>query len=161
MDALQEQFECWVGDQVIKRYNTDHGMSFQLHQRAGEAPDLEYRDGSRSLKVEVSTAYYDDKEHAKFVWLAARKQPEAPHKWSGVDFDKKLVENINERPNAGNTTAPTVCLQFTFSLSSAVSGRWNYVLKTSAFPRPILLMRSFFAVTSHRQNSKCGNSSSK
>jgi hypothetical protein len=100
MDALQEQFECWVGDQVIKRYNTDHGMSFQFHQRAGEAPDLEYRDGSRSLKVEVSTAYYDDKEHAKFVWLAARKQPEAPHKWSGVDFDKKLVENINERLDA-------------------------------------------------------------
>jgi hypothetical protein len=95
MDSLQEQFERWVGDQVIERYNTDHGTSFQFHGRAGEAPDLEYRDGSRSLRIEVSSAYYDDKEYPKFMWLAARKRPDAPDKWSGVDFEKKLVENIN------------------------------------------------------------------
>ena len=94
MDRLQEQFERWVGDQVIQRYNTDHGTDFQFYGRAGEAPDLEYRGGSRSLKVEVATAYYDA-EDAKFKWLAARKRPDAPDKWSGVDFDKKLVENIN------------------------------------------------------------------
>jgi hypothetical protein len=97
VDPIQEQFERWVGDQVIERYNTDHGTSFQFYGRAGEAPDLEYRDGSRSLKVEVSTAYYDDKEDAKFKWLTARKRPDAPSKWSGKNFEQYLVEDINAR----------------------------------------------------------------
>jgi hypothetical protein len=58
-------------------------------------PDLEYRQGNRSLGVEVVTAYYDKEDDAKFKWLGARKRPDAPDKWSGVDFDKSLVENIN------------------------------------------------------------------
>jgi hypothetical protein len=71
-----------------------HGTSFQFYGRAGVAPDLEYREGNRSLRIEVVTGYYDA-EDAKFKWLAARKRPDAPDKWSGVDFEKKLVENIN------------------------------------------------------------------
>ncbi len=101
MDSIQNGVERWVGNQVIERYNTDHRTSFQFHGRAGEAPDLEYRDGSRSLRVEVTTAYYDDKndkdKHAKFLWLAARKHPDAPQKLSGKDCDEKLVKNINAR----------------------------------------------------------------
>jgi hypothetical protein len=100
VDSLQDEFERWVGNQVIDRYNTDHGTSFRFHRRAGEAPDLEYRDGSRSLRVEVTGAYYDDdkdddKKHAKWIWLGARKHPDAPHKLSGRDCDEKLVKNIN------------------------------------------------------------------
>jgi hypothetical protein len=93
MDPLQEQHERWVGDRVVEQYNTDHGTSFRFYGRAGEAPDLEYRE-NRSLGIEVVTAYYD-KEDAKFKWLGARERPDAPSKWSGVDFDKSLVENIN------------------------------------------------------------------
>jgi hypothetical protein len=94
MDSLQEQFERWVGDLMIERYNSEHCTSFQFYGRAGEAPDLEYRDGSRSVKVEVVAAHYD-KEHAKFMWLAARKRPDAPDRLSGRDCDDRLVENIN------------------------------------------------------------------
>ena len=94
MDPLQEKHERWVGDQVIQQYNTDHGTTFRFYGRASVAPDLEYRQGNRSLGVEVVTAYYDT-EDAKFKWLAARKRPDAPDKWSGDDFDKSLVENIN------------------------------------------------------------------
>ena len=95
MDRLQEQHERWVGDQVIERYNVDHGTSFRFYGRPGVAPDLEYREGSRSLRVEVVTAYYDAEDDAKFKWLAARKRPDASNRWSGVDFEKSLVENIN------------------------------------------------------------------
>ena len=94
MDPLQEQHERWVGDQVIERYNTDYCTSFQFYRRPGEAPDLEYRDGSRLLGVEVATAYYDI-EDAKFKWLEARKRPDAPREWCGENFDGNLVENIN------------------------------------------------------------------
>jgi hypothetical protein len=45
------------------------------------------------------TAYYD-REDAKLKWLGARKRPDAPGKWSGVDFDKSLVENINSAIDA-------------------------------------------------------------
>lgn len=79
---------------MIERYNADHGTSFRFHGRAGQAPDLEYRDGSRSLRVEVTAAFYDE-NHARFKWLAARKHPDAPHKFSGRNCDEKLVENIN------------------------------------------------------------------
>jgi hypothetical protein len=99
MDPLQEQHERWVGDQVIERYNTDYCTSFQFYRRPSEAPDLQYREGNRSLGVEVVTAYYD-REDAKFKWLGARKRPDAPVKWSGVDFDKSLVENINSAIDA-------------------------------------------------------------
>jgi hypothetical protein len=96
VDPLQEKHEHWVGDLVIERYNADHGTSFQFYGRAGVAPDLEYREGNRSLRIEVVTGYYD-REDAKFKWLGARKRPDAPAKWSGEDFDKRLVEDINAR----------------------------------------------------------------
>jgi len=95
VDPLQEQHERWVGDQVIKWYNSRHGTSFAFHGRCGIAPDLEYRDGSRSLRIEVVTAYYDKAEDAKFRWQNARKRPNAPHKWRGRNFEDRLVENIN------------------------------------------------------------------
>jgi hypothetical protein len=99
MDPLQEQHERWVGDLVIERYNTDHGTSFRFYGRPGVAPDLQYREGKRSLGVEVVTAYYD-REDAKFQWLGARKRPDAPGKLFRVDFDKSLVENINSAIDA-------------------------------------------------------------
>src|SRR5882724_1503098 len=94
MDPLQEKFERWVGDQVIEHYNSEHGTSFRFCARGGIGPDLEYREGSRCLRIEVVTAYYDE-EDAKFRWVAARKRPGGPDKWSGVNFEKSLVENIN------------------------------------------------------------------
>jgi hypothetical protein len=102
-DAIKEKHERWVGDTVIQYYNSAHGTDFRFHGRAGVAPDLEYRDEARSLRVEVVTAYYDDAEDAKFKWLSARKRPDAPKKWSGVDFEKNLVKNINSALSAKST----------------------------------------------------------
>ena len=73
MDPLQEQYERWAGDEVIAWYNSRHRTSFTFHGRCGSAPDLEYRNGSEVLRIEVVTAYYDT-EDAKFRWLNARKQ---------------------------------------------------------------------------------------
>lgn len=115
MDLLQEQHERWVGDQVIQWYNSRHGASYRFHGRAGEAPDLEYRDGDRALRVEVVTAYYDV-EDAKFKWLDARKRPDAPNRWSGVNFEDSLVENINSAIEAkceksyGSNCALAICV---------------------------------------------------
>jgi len=95
VDPLQEQHECWVGDLVTEWYNARHGTSFGFKGRCGTAPDLEYRDGSQVLRIEVVTAYYDEADDAKFHWLNARERPDAPQKWSGVNFEKSLVENIN------------------------------------------------------------------
>jgi hypothetical protein len=100
MDELQEQHERWVGDRVVEWYNSRHGTTFTFNERCGVAPDLEYRDGSQMLRIEVVTAYYDKKNDAKFRWLHARKQPDAPHKWFGVNFEKSLVENINSAIDA-------------------------------------------------------------
>jgi hypothetical protein len=99
VDPLQGQHERWVSDQVIQRYNVEHGTSFRFYGRAGVVLDLEYREGSRCLRVEVVTAYYDA-EDAKFKWLAARKRDDARNRSSGVDFDKSLVENINSALDA-------------------------------------------------------------
>ncbi len=111
MDPLQEQHERWVGDQVIQWYNSRHGASYRFHGRAGEAPDLEYCDGGRALRVEVVTAYYDA-EDAKFKWLGARKRPDAPTRWSGVNFEDSLVENINSALEAkcGKSYGPNCAL---------------------------------------------------
>jgi len=87
--------ERWVGDQVIDWYNSRHGTNFRFHGRCGDAPDLEYRDDGRFLRIEVVTSYYD-KDDAKFIWLNARKRPDSPKKWSGRDFDEKLLDDINE-----------------------------------------------------------------
>jgi hypothetical protein len=99
VDPLQGQHERWVSDQVIQRYNVEHGTSFRFYGRAGVVLDLEYREGSRCLRVEVVTAYYDA-EDAKFKWLAARKRDDARNRSSGVDFDKSLVENSNSALDA-------------------------------------------------------------
>jgi len=95
MDTLQEQHERWVGDQVIDWYNSRHSTNFRFRGRCGAAPDLEYRDDGRFLRIEVVTAYYDG-DDAKFLWLRARKRPDAPKKWSGGDFGVILVESVNK-----------------------------------------------------------------
>src|SRR5262249_32970912 len=84
-----------VGDQLIEWYNQRHRTSFYFDGRAGEAPDLIYRDGKHWLRVEVTSAYYDPKEDAKFKWGAKRHLPNAPKKREGKEFDQYLVDDTN------------------------------------------------------------------
>ena len=84
-----------VGDQLIEWYNRRHGASFRFDGRAGEAPDLKYREGRHWLRVEVTSAYYDPKDDAKFKWGAERQLPDTPTEWKGKDFEDYLVADIN------------------------------------------------------------------
>jgi hypothetical protein len=154
MDTLQEQHERWVGDQVINWYNSRHGSNFRFHGRCGAAPDLEYRDNDRFLRIEVVTAYYDEGDDAKFRWLNARERPDAPKKWSGRDFEAKLVENVNEaiKDKCAKSYGPNcllaVCVlpSLTFAsdmepllekISIPANGPFDGVYLCGEFPAPI------------------------
>lgn len=95
MDSAQEHYERRVGDQLIEWYNQRHRTSFRFDGRTDEAPDLKYRDGKHWLRVEVTSAYYDPKDDAKFKWGAERQLPDAPREWEGKDFEEFLVARIN------------------------------------------------------------------
>jgi hypothetical protein len=72
MDSTQEQHERRIGEQLIEWYNQRRGTLFQFVGRPGDAPDLIYEQNHRKLGVEVVSAFYDDREDAKFQWLNAR-----------------------------------------------------------------------------------------
>jgi hypothetical protein len=96
MDSAQEEHERRVGEQLIEWYNQRHGTSFRFNGRPDDAPDSYYSDGNKRLRVEVTSAYYDDGDDAKYEWLQQRGQP-APDKWQGKDFDQYRVNDINSR----------------------------------------------------------------
>ncbi len=80
---------------------------------------------------------------------------------NGERVQEHWIQFRTELTNARNLTGRTVCSQFLFSLSLPASGRWKHGLRTSAFPPPIVLMRSTFSVNSQsesaRQSSEYGN----
>jgi hypothetical protein len=57
-----------------------------LVRSSGEIADEKY----------AVTTSIDGADDAKFLWLRARKRPDAPKKWSGCDFEATLVKNVNE-----------------------------------------------------------------
>jgi len=95
MDQVQERFERAVGDDFVRWYNAVNGTAFTFSGRAGEAPDLVYRDGETPLHIEVSAAYYDDAE-AALRWKNLRLRPDAPDRGSGINPDESLVAHIND-----------------------------------------------------------------
>ncbi len=96
MDAVQEQHERAVGERFIGWYNSNCGTHYEYCGRAGEAPDLMFRDGSNDLRIEVTDAYYDAAD-AEVRWKNARGMPDAPNKWSGVNVDDALAKHITAR----------------------------------------------------------------
>lgn len=93
MDSVQIQHEQAVGDELIAWLNARyHSRS----HREREAPDLVYVNGSRQLRVEVVGAYYDS-AHAKLLWGAARSLPDNPRSWSGINFDERLIKDIEKQ----------------------------------------------------------------
>jgi len=94
MDEIQERHERAVGQDFINWYNREHRTAFVFLGRAGEAPDLVFRDGDHELKAEVATAYYNFLD-AKIRWMHARNAPDAPTIWMGTDLEASLVKSIN------------------------------------------------------------------
>lgn len=97
MDSAQEKHERRVGEQLVEWYNQRHGTSFRFDGRPDEAPDSYYSDGNVRLRVEVTSAFYDDENDAKYEWLQQRGHPDAPGKWEGKNFEQYLVNDINSR----------------------------------------------------------------
>ena len=96
MDKIQLQHEKAVGDAFIEWLNVRDKSQLVFSSRAGEAPDLVYKDGSKLLRVEIVGAYYDP-AHAKLLWGNARRVPDAPDSWSGVNFDEALMRDIERQ----------------------------------------------------------------
>jgi len=95
VDQIQEQHERAIGEAFIGRYNHQNGTRFVYHGRPREAPDLTYCDGDRHLHLEITQAYYDERD-AAFKSRGARGDPNAPTRWSGVNATEKLFASINE-----------------------------------------------------------------
>ncbi|MDM0002894.1 hypothetical protein QTI24_30190 [Variovorax sp. J22P240] len=96
MEAIQEQHERAVGESLIAWLNERDGTSYSFLCRGDEAPDLIYGFDGRTLGIEVVGAYYD-KEDSKMQWQGARRHPEAPKRWSGINFDDRLLGSIEKR----------------------------------------------------------------
>jgi len=96
MRFSKKSVEIIVGEKWVEWFNEENGTSFTVADSSGEAPDLVYAEGARRLRIEITVAYYDDAD-AKLRWTNACGVPDAPQKWSGINFDVNLVKNINER----------------------------------------------------------------
>jgi len=97
-DSLRQKVERTVGDEFVEWLNRTTGTEFQFERVGTNPPDLLYRDGDKTLPVEVATSYYN-KEDAIMRWKSARKDPTAPTRWGRppINPDQALIADINKR----------------------------------------------------------------
>ena len=97
-ESLKQKVERAIGDQFVEWLNRATGSEFQFERTGADPPDLVYRDGDKTLPVEVATSYYHE-EDAIMRWKHARKDPTAPVKWSKPldEPDQRLIVDINQR----------------------------------------------------------------
>lgn len=159
MDSAQEKHERRVGEQLIAWYNQRHDTSFRFDGRPDDAPDSYYSDGNVRLRVEVTSAFYDDGDDAKYEWLHKRGRPDAPAIWQGKDFEQYLVDDINRRiaakcmnsygPNcllavyvSPNLTRADEMETFIKSVSVPATHRFAGIYLCGEFPPPLDLLIS-------------------
>ena len=94
MDDVQKQHERAIGDDFINWFNSQNESNFSFSSRGDPAPDIIYKDKNRILKIEVVGSYYDEND-AELKWKIARRRPDTPKRWAGVNFDEDLLRNIN------------------------------------------------------------------
>ncbi|SRR6266487_3703794 len=95
-ESLKQKVERAVGDAFVEWLNRTTGSEFQFECTGTDPPDLVYRDGDKTLPVEIATSYYDAKD-AIARWEYARKDPTAPAKWPLTNPDQTLIADINNR----------------------------------------------------------------
>ena len=96
MDIAQQTFERKVGDTFVDWLNCKRSAEFEFRGRADQAPDLVYSDGTETITLEVTSAWYDSND-AKFWWQNLRGDPEAQTSWSGSEMDAALINDISTR----------------------------------------------------------------
>jgi hypothetical protein len=97
-ESLKQKVERAVGDEFVEWLNRTTGSEFQFERTGANPPDLVYRDGNKTLPVEVATSYYNESD-AIMRWKFARKDPTAPTKWESplTNPDQALIADINKR----------------------------------------------------------------
>src|SRR5262249_22069757 len=97
-EALKQQVERAVGNDFVEWLNQTTGTKFQFDQIGADPPDLIYRDGNKTLPVEVATSYAYEND-AIMRWRIARKDPTAPVMWRSfrTNEDQALIADINKR----------------------------------------------------------------
>jgi hypothetical protein len=97
-ESLKQKVERAVGDEFVEWLNRTTGSEFQFERTGANPPDLVYRDGNKTLPVEVATSYYNEND-AIMRWKFARKDPTAPTKWESplTNPDQALIADINKR----------------------------------------------------------------
>jgi hypothetical protein len=97
-ESLKQKVERAIGDKFVAWFNQTTGSDFQFASLGADPPDLVYRDGAKTMPVEVATSYYHE-EDAIMLWKHARKDPEAPNKWSKPldEPDQRLINDISQR----------------------------------------------------------------
>jgi hypothetical protein len=97
-ESLKQKVERAIGGQFVEWLNRATGKAFQFERTGADPPDLVYRDGHKTLPIEVATSYYHE-EDAIMRWKHARKDSTAPMKWSKPleEPDQRLITDINQR----------------------------------------------------------------
>jgi len=97
-EFLKRKVERVIGDKFVEWLNRATGSQFHFDRIGADPPDLVYRDGDKSIPIEVATSYYHD-EDAIMRWKHARKDRTAPTKWSKPldEPDQRLITGINQR----------------------------------------------------------------
>jgi hypothetical protein len=97
-ESLKQKVERAIGDEFVEWLNRTTGSQFQFERLGANPPDLMYRDGDKTLPVEVATSYYNEND-AIMRWKVARKDPTAPKKWDSPQKnpDQALIADINKQ----------------------------------------------------------------
>jgi len=94
IDELQEEHERDVVKTFLAWYNAKHRTAFGFVGR-GDVRALMFRDGEQETRAVLSTAYFDMMAD-RLLWMPAPPRPVGPTIQTGFDFEKALVQCINE-----------------------------------------------------------------
>ena len=97
-EPLKQKVERAIGDEFVSWLNKGNCSQFQFERVGADPPDLIYRDGNKTLAIEITTAYYDQ-EDASMLWRLAREDRTTPVKRSKPfdEPDQRLIGDINKR----------------------------------------------------------------
>lgn len=138
MTSLKEQFEKAVGDLFISWYNKKMATNFVFDRMGEDPPDLVYRDESKELPIEVTSAYYNE-EHTILLWKSARKAPDAPKEWEAINPDRSLVADISHalQKKSENSYEKNYVLVISIHPSLTSSKEMNSLIEEISIPQII------------------------
>jgi hypothetical protein len=126
MPSIKEQHEIAIGNNLLKFLQCDSQLL--RHGKDDGEPELIYSLDSRTVGIEVTTAYYDDGQ-AKAEWKLARVQVDGA-KFSLDNADKLIASRVRQAlsdksPKSGSTSFSTLLRAteeaFVFGVNARIS----------------------------------------